>query len=69
MWHGVVTLTGTDVFRGIRPLFGESNFLHPFCGEVLGRYWVPVEMLVLVNQTTRYQFSEHNFYTVCRVSN
>ena len=56
--------------RSSMPLFGELNFLLPFCGAVLGWYRVPVAMLVLVIQTTRYPFSEHhNFYTVCRVSN
>jgi len=51
------------------PLFGELDFLHPFCGEVLGWYRVRVEILVLVSQTTRYQFSEHhNIYTVvCQI--
>jgi hypothetical protein len=71
MLHGVVRLTGTDVFTEFDAIFGEFNFLHPFCGEILGWYQVPVEMLALVSQTTRYQFSEHhNFYTVCcRLSN
>jgi len=48
--------------RNFMPLFGLLNFLHHFCCEVLGWYRVPVEVLVLVSQTTRYQFSEqHNF--------
>jgi len=52
------------------PFFGELKFLHPFCGEILGWYRVPVEVRVLVSITTRYKFSEHhNFYTVCHLSN
>jgi len=50
------------------PLFGQLNFLDPFCGEVLGWCRFPLEILVLVSQTTRYQFSEHhNFYTFCLI--